>query len=269
MIGILPLLGGAVVLGISALAWTGRWRSWHRQVLTGPLPAPITLLPGVGLALIGAGLYELGAPLVVSAPFLLALVALLVLYWWAPSWWGPRWLKEERRDGIQPDLNDPLTALSVGALAPPGPAASSSATVAEHLQDRTPLEGWRATWVQHEEGGPKPHAFGLAGMVAGRLELYDDALAFRASGFEDRMRRQPTLVVIEHDAFAGARTVPPGAGPDGVKRPRKGPRSIYSRLVVDTTDGPLLFEVGAAKRKARQISETLGSDTESSLRSGP
>ena len=259
MTGVLLLIAAAGALGASALAWTGRWRSWHRQVLTGPLPAPITLLPGLGLALAGAGLYELGAPPAVGVPCLLGLLALLILYWWAPSWWGPRWLKEERRDGIQPDLDDPLTALSVAALAPPRPDARSSAALADHLRDRTPLEGWRATWVQHEEGGAKPHAFGVAGMVAGKLELYEDALAFRASGFEDRMRREPTVVVIGHDAFAGARTVPAGAGPDGVKRPRTGPRSVYSRLVVDTSDGPLLFEVGAAKRKARQISETLGS----------
>ena len=62
MTGALLLISGAAILAVSALAWTGRWRSWHRQVLTGPLPAPITLLPGVGLALVGAGLYGSARP---------------------------------------------------------------------------------------------------------------------------------------------------------------------------------------------------------------
>jgi hypothetical protein len=259
MTGVLLLIGGAAILAVSALAWTGRWRSWHRQVLTGPLPAPITLYPAVGFALFGTGLAGLGLPDALAAPFLLALVVLLVLYWWAPSWWGPRWMKEERRDGIEPDMQDPLTALSVGALAPPGPKASSSAAVSVALDGSTPLYDWRATWIQHEGGGEKPHAFGAAGRVTGKIELYSDALAFRASGLEDRMRRQPTVVVVERGAFAGVRTVPAGAGPDGAKRPRAGPRSIFSRLVVDTNDGPLLFEVGFAKRKAERISETFGS----------
>jgi hypothetical protein len=55
MTGVLLLIGGAAILAVSALAWTGRWRSWHRQVLTGPLPAPITLYPGVGFALSAPG----------------------------------------------------------------------------------------------------------------------------------------------------------------------------------------------------------------------
>ena len=249
---------GVACLAGAALAWSGRWHRWSRRFLIGP-SLPITLLPGAGAGAIGAGLYESSGSSAATAVCFVVMIAGGTLFFWSPPWFGPRWLREQRREGIDPDLQDPLTALSVAALAPPPAELTSAAVLDERFGDRKPIERWSATWVQHEEGGAKPHAFGVAGMVAGKLELYEDALAFRASGFVDRMRREPPVVVIGHDAFAGARTVPAGAGPDGVKRPRTGPRSVYSRLVVDTSDGPLLFEVGAAKRKARQISETLGS----------
>ena len=127
------LVFAAGLLGASALAWTGRWRTWTRRVLTGPLPG-------------------LGAPMGLAATFFVVSVPLLVLYLWAPSWWGPRWLKDERRDGIQPDLADPATALSYAGLTRAPGGASSSAVVAEQFGDREPLERWNATWIEHEEG---------------------------------------------------------------------------------------------------------------------
>jgi hypothetical protein len=257
MTGVLALAVGAGLLGAAALAWTGRWRSWSRQVLTGPLPVPITLLPGLGLAFTAAGIYELGAPLGVTMPFAVVFVALLVMYMWAPPWWGPRWFREQRRDGFQPDLLDPATALSYALLAPT-PEGSSRAAIAERFGQQEPLERWNAAWVVHEEGGAKPHALGRAGATQGRLELYLDGLAFRAIGIEDRLRGGATAVAIDRSAFAQARVVPAGAGPDGRKRPRRGARSAFARLVVDTAYGPFLFEVNFAKRKARRIAETLG-----------
>ena len=133
------------------------------------------------------------------------------------------------------------------------------AAVAERFGGREPIRRWKATWIEHENGGEKPHALGRAGATDGRLELYDDGLAFRASGIEDRMRRDATAVAISREEFGTARVVPAGAGPDGQKRPRHGARSAFARLVVDTQYGPFLFEVNSAKRKAREISETLGS----------
>jgi hypothetical protein len=259
MTGALSLLAAAVMLVASALAWTGRWRAWSRRVFTGPLPLPITLLPGLGLALIGAGLYEFGIPAGPLTPLLLGFLALFVLYLWAPSWWGPAWFREEQRRGIEPDLSDPATALSYGALTSKPAGADSRAAVAERFGGREPIRRWRATWIEHENGGEKPHALGRAGATEGRLELYDDGLAFRASGIEDRMRREATAVAISRGEFGAARVVPAGAGPDGRKRPRHAARSAFARLVVDTQYGPFLFEVNGAKRKAREISETLGS----------
>jgi hypothetical protein len=250
------IAAGAALLGASALAWTGRWRAWSRRVFTGPLPLPISLLPGLGLALVGTGLYELGAPMGAAAPFFVAFLALFVLYVWAPSWWGPAWYREERARGVEPDLTDPATALSYAALT--SPAERSTAAVAERFARSEPLERWNATWVEDENGGAKPHALGRAGATQGKLELYRDGLAFRAIGLEDSLRGHATAVAIDRGEFGTARVVPPGAGPDGRKRPRHGARSAFARLVVDTAHGPFLFEVNFAKRKASRITETLG-----------
>ena len=259
MVGALLLVAAAVLLGASALAWTGRWRAWSRRIFTGPLPLPISLLPGLGLALIGAGLYELGAPMGVAAPFFVAFLALFALYVWAPPWWGPAWYREERERGVEPDLSDPATALSYAALT--RPAERSTAAVAQRFAGHAPLERWNATWVEHENGGAKPHGLGRAGATQGKLELYRDGLAFRAVGLEDNLRGHATALAIDRAEFDAARVVPAGAGPDGRKRPRHGARSAFARLVVDTEHGPFLFEVNFAKRKASRISETLGTGT--------
>jgi hypothetical protein len=256
MAGVLLLAVAAALLAASALAWTGRWRTWSRRVLTGPLPMPISLLPGLGLAAGAAGLYELGAPLAVAAPFFVAFLALFVLYVWAPPWWGPAWYRKEREKGVSPDLSDPATALSYAALTKP--AERSSAAVEQRFAGGEPLERWSATWVEDEDGGDKPHALGRAGATQGKLELYREGLAFRAIGLEDSLRGQATAVAIDRDEFDAARVVPAGAGPDGRKRPRHGARSAFARLVVDTEHGPFLFEVNFAKRKASRIAETLG-----------
>lgn len=188
MTGALALLAAALLLGAAALAWSGRWRGWSRRVFTGPLPLPITLVPGLGIALVGAGPYELGVPLAATAPFFVAFLALNALYLWAPAWWGPRWFRDERRDGIRPDLGDTATALSFAALTGTPAEGRSAAAVAQRFGGRDPLERWHATWVEHEDGGEKPHALGRAGATQGRLELYDDGLAFRAIGLEDELR---------------------------------------------------------------------------------
>ena len=163
MAGPFALLAAAILLAVAALAWTGRWRSWSRQVFTGPLPLPITLVPGLGLALVAAGLYELGVPVGPLTPLVLGFLALFVLYLWAPDWWGPEWLREQRRQGIAPDLADPLTALSYAAVTPA--PAGSAAVVAERFAGREPIRRWNATLIEHEDGGPKPHAFARAVMA--------------------------------------------------------------------------------------------------------
>jgi len=251
-------LAGVVAAG---LAWTGRWRAWSRRVLTGPLVFPITLLPGLGLALIGLGLGQAGVVRSTSpVPGVGALCAVvgMILYFWSPGWFGPRWLRRERADGIEPDLSEPLTALSYAALAPVAGRPSSAEQALARSGGGEVLERWTATWVVHEDGGDKPHGLGRAGAVGGKLELYDRSVVFRAGEIEDRLRDVPTVAVIERDRVRGARVVPRGAGPDGVRRKGRGPRSAFARLVVDADDGAYLFEVNGAKAKARRIEEVLG-----------
>jgi hypothetical protein len=255
MTAALMLLAGTGLLAIAGLAWSGRWRAWARRFLIGPT-MPVTLVPGLGIGLVGGGLSEATGSDTAGALGLLGLVVGAVLCFWSPQWFGPRWLREARRAGIAPDLSDPLTALSVAALAPG--AAQSPPHVAEHFHG-SPQESWNATWVQHEDGGPAPHALARAGAVQGKLELYPDGVAFRAIGLEDRLRGSPTVLIVPREDLLDARVVPAGAGPDGVRRPRHGPRSAFARLVLDTRAGAQLFEVNFAKRKAARIRALLGS----------
>ncbi len=53
------------------------------------------------------------------------------------------------------------------------------------------------------------------------------------------------------------RVVAAGAGPDGEKRRGTGLRSLFKRLVIDTPDGPLLFEVQRATQVQSEIRERL------------
>jgi hypothetical protein len=252
----LMLIAGVALLALAALAWSGRWRSWARRFLIGPTMM-VTLVPGIAIGLIAGGLSRAMGSGAAGGVGLLGLVAGGVLFFWSPQWFGPRWLREERRSGIRPDLSDPLTALSFAALTSTPAAAQSPAHVAEHF-DGTPEERWNATWVQHEDGGPAPHALARAGAVQGKLELYAEGLAFRAIGLEDRLRGEPSALTVPRDDLRDARVVPAGAGPDGARRPGHGPRSAFPRLVVDTGAGAYLFEVNFAKRKAARIRDLLG-----------
>lgn len=258
--GVLALIAGAACIGAAALAWTGRWRRWSRRTATGPLPLPITLLPGIGFALAGAGLWYLDVAKPLATLGLLALLAAIGLYLSAPQWWGPRWFREERERGVDPDLSDTLTALTYASGGRPAPGESSAEVLAGLVGDREPLERWGGIWIDAEgpDAGPAPHRLTRAGTTQVRLELFDDALAMKAVGLEDRLRGHATVGVIDRASFRAARVVPAGAGPDGVKRPGAGPRSLRARLVVDTDDESFLFEVTGAKRKAQRIEETLG-----------
>ena len=256
MVVVPMLIAGVALLAIAALAWWGRWRRWARWSLLGPTML-VTLVPGIASGAIGGGVSEATGSDAPGAVGLLGMVAGAALYFWSPMWFGPRWLRDARRAGIRPDLSDPLTAVSFAALAPAPAAAQSPAHVAEHF-DGPPEARWHATWVQHEDGGPAPHALARAGAVQGMLELYADGIAFRAIGLEDRLRGSPTALTVPRGDLRDARVVPAGAGPDGVRRPRHGPRSAFPRLVVDTGAGAFVFEVNFARRKAARIRDRLG-----------
>lgn len=260
---IVVLLIGLAAAAGAAAAWTGAWRSWARQFLFGAVGSwPITLLPALAAMCFAGGLSSLGAG---SAPVtLLFIVGLLLLglFLVNPRWWGPAWYRAVRaslRDGsVDPDMQDPSTALFVGAAR--GKPPHSSAAVVEQEFSGEPHEGWPVTWIAGPETAQKAHALQRPGSVAGRLELRREGIVFVASVAEDRVREAATVLWIRPEELTGAWAVAPGAGADGVRLPARGmtarvARRVVPRLVVATADGGHLFESYRAEAKARRILE--------------
>jgi hypothetical protein len=253
-VGYLGLVGGTVLLGLAALAWLGIWRRWAGQILFGlhGLPFPLTLLPALGLMLVGGGLtsFEVVA---VSSPvnvvLYLAALALIVLWFWGPSWFGPRWYRDEMESGGKPDVHDGLTAMAVGWF------ERDRIRHPEPFAGREPTTSWTAVWIFGDEDGPRPHALGRAGAVDGKLSLYPEGIAFVARKSETALRGpEPLWFEVPWSEFRGARSVPARCDPDGHKRP--GPlfhRSWWPRLVIDSVTGPYLLEVGAVEKKIEAI----------------
>jgi hypothetical protein len=259
---IVVLLIGLVAAVGAAAAWTGAWRSWARQFLLGAVGSwPITLLPGIAAMCLAGGLSSLGAASGPVALLFLAGLLLLGLFLVNPRWWGPAWYRTVRsglRDGsVDPDMQDPSTALFVGAAG--GKPPYSSAAVAEQFSGE-PHEGWPVTWITGPETAQKAHALQRPGSVTGRLELRREGILFVASAAEDRVREAATVLWIRPEEVTGAWAVPPGAGADGVRLPAGGmtarlARRLVPRLVISTAEGRHLFESYRAEAKARRILE--------------
>lgn len=101
LVAILFLALGPFALYGAYRGWTGRWREWAWS--PPQLNWPLTLLPSLGLMLVGGGLYGLlpstvtavlAAPFFVAGLVLLPLVVFLVL---DLDWFGPRWYREYKR----------------------------------------------------------------------------------------------------------------------------------------------------------------------------
>jgi hypothetical protein len=257
----LILLAVACLAG-SALAWTGRWRAWARRFPTFVVITPLGFLAAFGVMLLAAGLILVGAGEPsspgVAIVFVLAF-PLLILDFIAPKWFAPSWLREERRgQGVQADVTDPLTALAYAAVAATeDDRPHSAAAVQRRFRGADPRARWKAAWVFGEEQGTGPHGLARAGVSEGRLWLYDDGLAFSAGTIEDMLADGEQTAVIAREDVTGVRTVPARAGADGRRAPGPAARSVFKRLVVETTDGPYLFEVMRAESKARRIEQTL------------
>jgi hypothetical protein len=248
------LIALAVLLAFgSVMAWTGRWRGWTGDLILGPLPAPITMMPALALFLLAIGLNQAGA-LSSGSPLgglaVLALIAGIVLYLWHPRWWGPRWYREAERP-FAPNLKDPLaaTALAASSPAPPRKPLPSQFT-------GRPLDSWRGNLVERDEKGMR-HGLARKGKIEGRLNLYEAGVTFTAEGLATRLEARPDPIVLAADEVLDVRVVAAGAGPDGEKRRGTGLRSLFKRLVIDTPDGPLLFEVQRAAEVQSEIRERL------------
>jgi hypothetical protein len=242
---------GALLLVVSWLCWTGRWRGWSRIAV---LPSmPITVAPGLGLCLLLAGIGGLapeGVRGVFYAPALLAATAGIVLVLWEPAWWGPRWFRE--RDA-EFDLSVPLNA-AVASTVRTDPGAASSEAVVRARLGQEPLARWRAHLVSDEHS--RPSAMQRIGVVRGHLMLYPEAIAFAADVREDRMRGEPVVEIVPAGKLVGARRVSAGTRPDGATRPAPDlPSRVMPRIRLDTHDGPLVFETTSAARRAREIEE--------------
>jgi hypothetical protein len=256
--GLVATLVGAAFLVASFRAWTGRWRSWSRRFGSRQGAAPITLYPALGAMALIAGLDTMGVavPTPIGVVCLLALFVAWAFYFVTPKWWGPRWYRQRNR-AAPPDLSDPLTAVAYTAVA----ATDAPDQQPEHMEPPEEfgavLTSWRASWIAGDESGPAAHGLTHAGAIEGTLHLQERGLAFTSSRTEDLLRGEATGEAITASSVQGVRVVPRGAGPDGQPREASGTRSLFPRLVVDTSRGPYLFEVLRAKHIADRIAEAL------------
>jgi hypothetical protein len=154
---IASVLIGLAMVGLGGLAWAGVWRRWAAWDGPPAYNVPITVLPGLGLMVVAAGLDwgGLGNP-VTNVLGAAGVVGGLVLYFWRPKWWGPRWYRERLESGeIRLDL-----ARSANVLAP--------------VVEGGPVRGKRVA------GWWRARLLDGAGEVPGTLVLYRTAMAFGA-----------------------------------------------------------------------------------------
>lgn len=258
MEGLWLLVLGLGLSWVSAWSWRGRsvrarwWtRTWQADTLV------LGIVPAMALMILGGGLYESfgRATLPVTAPAVMISFALFVLGFLTPRWWGPRWYRDMTPAERQAALRGALgTAVRAGGTA----QTVDSAAVARKGR-RQPLDGWSVGWVRNADTDQRDHDLSRRGTVQGRLVLYADTLTFAASPTEDRLRGEPTVLVVERADLRSVRTVPARAGADG--RPRSGRlnRSWFRRVVLDTAGSPLVFEVayGRASQVAARVEATM------------
>jgi len=241
---------GAVMLAVSWVCWTGRWRGWAKIAVL-PL-APLTMLPAVGVLFVTMGAWDIvpsPLPGILAAVTFFALVAATVIWLWDPKWFGPAWYRE--RDATY-DLSVPLDA-AVAASVRTSPGITSERAVQDALGGGEPLERWRAHLVSDEHGHPS--AMQRVGVVRGHLLLFADTLAFAADVREDRMRGEPVTVLIPGDSIRAVNRVPAGSRPDGALSGPDLPSRVMPRIRVDTDEGPVFFEAARAGRRAEALTE--------------
>jgi hypothetical protein len=185
-----PVLIGMTLLGFGALVWAGVWRRWAAWDGPPAYNAPITVVPGLGLAMTAAGLSYAGyGTTAMDALGFGAMVAGLVLYLWRPRWWGPRWYRERRERGeIRLDMANTANVL---AEVVEGEPAAEAGWWSRWGRGRV-ADWWRATLLHegHE--------------VRGTLVLYRTAMAFGALYGSNDLLVIPGDDVLSADAEDGA-----------------------------------------------------------------
>ena len=256
------LLALALLLaGASALAWTGRWRSWSRSAFWATMP--LHLYPALAIFLAFAGVDELLDGEVPAAFGLLLLVALVLgalgflgLVWRVPSWTTPRWYRDADRS--LDITNDPLAALAHVAAGRGTPAESEHVATAG-FDGQPETFRWGANWVHDPSATKVDHALAGVGTVSGRLIGFPEGVAFVALAAEERLREQgPIALTFNQVDLREVGTVPPGADADGnrqqlslatrLQRPQ-----VRRRLVLRTADEAHLFEVRDARQRADEL----------------
>jgi hypothetical protein len=212
------VLIGLGLLALGAAAWTGAWRRWAAWDGPPAYNAPITVVPGLGLMCVAAGLDYGGhgwAPL--NALGGIGLVGGLVLYLWRPRWWGPRWYRQRRERGeVRLDL-----ALSANVLAGTIEGERARQDRRWWRWGRSRVAGWWRARLLLEDGE-----------LRGTLVLYRTALAFAALDGPNEI-----LVVRDHEL--------------------RGAHAEDGTLVVTAAGGELRFRMRGAGRAARRVARTL------------
>lgn len=254
------LLGGALV-GLALWSWLGRsraarwWvRTWEGDSLV------LGILPGTGLVLFGLGLVAVfdGALQTVGSLLWLCGFPVFLIGFITPSWWGPAWYRQLSKPERRAAQTDALgTFARSRSTRLPEPSAERAART--FPSDSTPIATWRAGYVYDADTAERTHGLSRRGTIDGRLAVYSAGLVFAASRTEDGLRGSATVVTLPRDHLTDVRLVPARAGADG--RPRRGilHRSLFPRLVVDTTHGSKVFEIawGRAQQAATVVNQTL------------
>jgi len=120
-----------------------------------------------------------------------------------------------------------------------------------------PLESWEVAAVG-PEWTPVVGEMELE-PVPGRLELYADALVFRADDAVDRRTREPLVSVVPAGTVTGATPLAPGSKLSSAQRGGSPVGRLLGRLappgfVVSTSVGPWAFACSRGERRAREVS---------------
>lgn len=264
---ILVIVVGAVPLAFSIWCWLGR-SSASRWWVGNPLNERmvLTIIPSWGVAFTPLGLmllfqgtqFESAIDTVVIVPLILGAV---VGFWGfcfvpIPRWWGPAWFRRLTANQRKPKTKRAFDALTVAASRKPQVV---SADIGDEIYGGAPrVASWMTSYVYDPDSSERAHGLASKGGVAGRLNAYQEGLVFVATKIEDTLREQSSVVTIGAEQITGFRVVPARAGADGVPRKGRMYRSLFPRLVIDSTGGSFVFEVARAAKVVEQLNHYFG-----------